>query len=110
MASNRQPLTRQAIVAHSAEQAYHQAVRSGHDPNHARNDAISKKLIPLYMQRFNMTKGQAKAAVEREMGERYASNAWDNQPQAVPQAETRWMSENSGKREKGCPPQEEATR
>ena len=121
-ASNSQPSAKQAAEAHFAEQAYHQAAANpvidslyiGHDSNRARNYAMSKKLISVYMERFNMNGRQAKAAVERDMGDKYASNPWDTQPRVVSHSEARSTSGGTGKKkeekgEKSCPLQEEAT-
>lgn len=84
--SNPRPTaTRQAIEAHFAEQAYHQSTSNpdheyilhGYNSDRARNCAVSKKLIVLYMEKFKMDARQAREEVEREMGEKYASNPWD---------------------------------
>ena len=60
-----------------------------------------------------MNARQAKPAVEREMGDKYAPNPWDTQPRILTRSETRSLSGGTGKgeekREKDCPLQEEAT-
>lgn len=84
-ANFRPTITRQAVEAHFAEQAYYQSASNPNSDDHldsctsarARNYAMSKKLIVLYMENFKMDARQAKEAVERGMAERYKANPWD---------------------------------
>lgn len=71
-------MTRQTIEANFAEHAYHRSTTDHtNNSDHARNYALSKKLIALYMEKFKMDVRQAKDAVGLEMADKYAPNPWD---------------------------------
>ncbi len=80
-----QPMTRQAIEAHFAERAHYQAMTNPqvaahlgtYDSDRSHNNVVSKELIVKFMEVFKMDAREAKAAVEMEMGKRYAPNPWD---------------------------------
>lgn len=80
-----QPLTRQAIDAYLAEDAYHQYMHNpdaeynldSHNSDRARNYALQKKLIQVYMETFKMNANEAEAEVKREMADKYTPNRYD---------------------------------
>jgi len=77
--------TRPAIEAQFAEQAYYQSASNPDHKHHldaynsdrARNYALSKTLIVLYMEKFKMDAREAREEVAKEMADKYPPNPWD---------------------------------